>query len=322
MVALKAELSPVIPGVPGLTVNTWDVSVAAGSDALPGTGTSLGTFEHNSATDPVHKGLNHAVFHHIQSILYRRQLSTPANSTPPAPPAGTILPPGYNGPAPGSMFPIGFHDMSQIKIKRYGATMLSTAITAAGVTMAVAATATLVVKGQPGDTAVANADCTFTTGDPGIATVSTAGVVTGVAAGSTYVRIINKFNGLTVDAGVTVTAATLLSGKQANEDVLRDDDEQVDNRKKAVEKEEEARKKAEKEEKEAHRAASVKPVEKPADLPDDLGTSPKTDPRTGGKDPAHDQYGRHVNPNDDKAVVIKNADKDDSDDDTKKKSKK
>jgi predicted flap endonuclease-1-like 5' DNA nuclease len=209
MVALKAELSAVIPGVPGISFNTWDVSVAGGADALPGTGTALGTFEHYSPTDPLHKhGPNHVAFHHIRDILYKRVYGT-----------------GAAGVAP--FHPYGFMDMSQIKIKRFGAILNSTGITAADVAMLVAATATLAVKLQPGAVASAPADNDFSSFNPAIATVAATGVVTGVSPGTTVIRIVNKYTGYMTEAGVTVTGALgLLSegegGQQMSADVPED----------------------------------------------------------------------------------------------------
>ena len=233
MVALKAELGPFVPGVPGISGPSWDVFVAAGSDALPLTGTALGTFEHNSATDNQYT-LNHAVIDHIRGILYGRQVSAPANTTPPS--TGWVNPgnypppesqPKYTGPTPGSMFPAGFTDMSVIRMKRHGATMLSTSLTSTSVTMAVAATATIALVLQPGSVVGVNADHTFASNSDAIATVAATGVVTGKSPGNTFVRVTNKFNGLMVDVPVTVTAATLLAheteGENQGEDVTGED---------------------------------------------------------------------------------------------------
>jgi len=220
MVALKAELGPLVPGVPGVSGPSWDLFVAAGSDALPGTGTNLGTFNHNEAGDQFSKGLNHVVYHHLRDIMYRRKIAD-----------------GSAGVGP--FWPYGFHDMSQIRIRRHGAILTSTAMTAASVSMAVAGTATLVIKGQPGDVAVANADCSFISANPAIATVVASGLVTGQAAGNTVVTVTNKFNGLVVDAPVTVTAVQLLEGRSIrDEDIIRNDDEQPDNRQSVIDAEE------------------------------------------------------------------------------------
>ena len=220
MVALKAELGPLVPGVPGVSGPSWDLFVAAGSDALPGTGTNLGTFNHNEAGDQFSKGLNHVVYHHLRDIMYRRKIAD-----------------GSAGVGP--FWPYGFHDMAQIRIRRHGAILTSTAMTAAAISVAVAGTATIVVKGQPGDVAVANADCYFNPGNTAIATVSSVGLVTGVAAGNTVVTVTNKFNGLVVDVPITVTAVQLLEGRSIrDEDILRPDDEQPDNRQSVIDAEE------------------------------------------------------------------------------------
>jgi predicted membrane protein len=96
--------------------------------------------------------------------------------------------------------------MSVIRIKRHGALMNATALTAAALSVVIAATATIVLKYDPGQVAAANADHDFQSQNTAIATVSAVGVVTGVAVGSTVVHVTNKFNGLIVDVPVTVTA--------------------------------------------------------------------------------------------------------------------
>jgi hypothetical protein len=184
MATYKLELSAKDADKPG-----WDVFVAAGADALPGTGTSLGTVDHDAATDPLDKYAgNHVAFHHVQEIVYKR-----------------LYPTGAAGAHP--FWPYGFHDMSAIRIKRHGALMTATAVTAPAVTMAVAATATIVLKYDPGQVAAANADHTFVSSNTAIATVAATGVVTGVAPGGTVITVVNKFNGLRLEVPVTVTAA-------------------------------------------------------------------------------------------------------------------
>jgi hypothetical protein len=230
MATYKLELGPMdtttllpsgqpIPIRPG-----FDVFVAVGADTLPGTGTSLGTVDHAAGTDPLHKyGLNHTAFHHVREVVAKRLFATPATTTPPttgwvAPPVALNGLPAYSGPTPGSMFPHGIHDMANIRIKRHGPIMLSTGITCAPVAMVVAATATLAVKLQPGDVASAVADNDFVSANTSIATVSAAGVVTGVAPGTTVIRIAHKYVGHITEAGVTVTAALLLMADDEEED--------------------------------------------------------------------------------------------------------
>lgn len=53
--------------------------------------------------------------------------------------------------------------------------------------------------------ALSNADCTFTSATPAVATVSTGGVVTGVTAGTSVITV--EYNGVTDTINVTVTAA-------------------------------------------------------------------------------------------------------------------
>ena len=222
MATYKLELGPLDPAPAALPDGTpvgirpgRDVFVAVGADTLPGTGTNLGTVDHAAGTDSLHKyGANHTAFHHVRDVVYKRLASNPASVTPPAqavPPVGM-----YSGPAPGSMWPHGIHNYMDLRIKRHGPIMLSTGITAAPVTMAVAATATIAVKLQPGDVASAAADNEFLSANTAIATVAATGVVTGVAPGTTVVRIAHKYVGHITEANVTVTAATLLAARGAS----------------------------------------------------------------------------------------------------------
>jgi predicted flap endonuclease-1-like 5' DNA nuclease len=204
----------------------YDVFVSAAPDTASA-GTNLGTFEHNSGTDIAYT-LNHAVVDHIRSLLYPREQKTPANTTPPS--IGWVNPgtypdgqPKYTGPTPGTMFPLNFNDLQIIRIKRFGPVMTATSLTAAPVTMAVAGTATLAPKLQPGDVVSAPADNILVSNAPSIATVSAAGVVTGVSPGTTQIKITHKSNGLMAEAQVTVTGAgVFLSGTESQAVVDKD----------------------------------------------------------------------------------------------------
>jgi hypothetical protein len=214
MVALKLELAP----------DKRTVLVGTGSDTMPGTGTNLGTINHNQTPDSVHVyGPNHTVWHHIRDILYRRDPTTPANVV---------------------MWPYGFHDMSQVKLTRFGPIMTSTALTATDLAIVAPATATIVLKYQPGNVAAANADHDFVVGNMLVASVSAAGVVTGIATGTTYVRATNKFNGLMVDVLVSVTGTLLMAAEEKKEEAAKakedhhhhkgkDDDDDEDTKKKS-----------------------------------------------------------------------------------------
>jgi len=222
MVALTAVLGPRdAPGTyawvggPGqATINVpipvrsgFDVFVSAAPDTASA-GTSLGTFTHNDTGD-VSYSLNHAVVDHIRGLIYAREAANPANNIPPA--VGPTIPASmYSGTQPiGSMFPLNLNDLQIMRIKRFGITMLATSLTVAPVTMAVAGTATLVITLQPNDVASANVNNLFASNNPSVATVSTAGVVTGVAPGATQIKVTNKANGLIGEAQVTVTGTTI-----------------------------------------------------------------------------------------------------------------
>ena len=87
-------------------------------------------------------------------------------------------------------------------------TVSDIAATPANISLAVAGTRTLTVLGLQGGlykpVTIANADCTFVSDTPAKATVSSAGVITGVAAGTAYVTV--TYSGLTDIVKVTVTA--------------------------------------------------------------------------------------------------------------------
>jgi hypothetical protein len=148
------------------------------SDALPVTaGDTLTDFVHakpgsteaNDGVDDYPE--NHVLYHDIQDALYRQQ---------------------------------GLQNMQNISIVPSGA-LVATHLTAAALaTVDMPATQTLVLKYQPADLTAINADFTYVSSDVSKATVSVAGVVTGVAAGSSTITATHKHTGQTVAVVATI----------------------------------------------------------------------------------------------------------------------
>ncbi|RWB40542.1 MAG: hypothetical protein EOQ44_25100 [Mesorhizobium sp.] len=78
-------------------------------------------------------------------------------------------------------------------------------LTAAAVTVADPGTVAIVIKYQPANVNAVNSDFTFVSANPAVATVDAAGVVTGVANGSTTVTATAKDGGKSVVVAVTIT---------------------------------------------------------------------------------------------------------------------
>lgn len=148
------------------------------SDALPATaGSTLTDFVHakpgsTEANDGVDDHPeNHVLYHDIQDALYRQE---------------------------------GIQNMQNISIVPSGA-LVATHLTAAALaTVDMPATQTLVLKYQPADLTAINADFTYVSSDLTKATVSVAGVVTGVAAGTSTITATHKHTGQTVAVVATI----------------------------------------------------------------------------------------------------------------------
>lgn len=150
------------------------------SDALPATaGTTLTDVVHEgadgaaAAADGVHANPdNHVLYHDVQDALYRQQ---------------------------------GIQDMQRISIVTSGA-LAAESQSAAALNVDMPATQTIVIKYQPANVNAVNADFTYVTSNAAVATVSVAGVVTGVAPGTCVITATHKHTGMTVDVAVTVVA--------------------------------------------------------------------------------------------------------------------
>lgn len=147
-------------------------------DALPATaGTTLTDVTHakpgsTEAADGVHDHPeNHVLYHDIQDALYRQ---------------------------------LGIQNMQNISIVPSGV-LIAKSLTAAAITINGAGTATIVIKYQPADVNAVNADFTYVSSDVSKATVSSDGVVTRVAAGSSVITATHKHTGQTVTINVTTT---------------------------------------------------------------------------------------------------------------------
>lgn len=161
----------------GYKASTKTAYIAFSPDALPGDATDLGTFSHDSTHNDV-------LFHHVRDALYKRSAANPATT------AG---------------FPKNINDAGSVKIVRTGASMLAEYLSAAAISVAKDATATLVLKYQPGTVAATNSHFTFVSADATIATVSSAGLITGIKAGSTEVTATHKESGMKLKVKITVT---------------------------------------------------------------------------------------------------------------------
>ena len=160
-----------------MAVTTADIStcyLAFGADTFPGGTTSLGTFE--SSAFP-------SLINCIQEVLGRTSKANPALA---------------------ALFPDNITSTQFMTITRHGPAINATSLTGAAISFTRPATPTAVVKYQPADTAGTNTDFTWTTSDAAKATVSTAGVITGVAAGAVTITATHKYNGYAVGIAVTV----------------------------------------------------------------------------------------------------------------------
>ncbi|MEQ1950967.1 Ig-like domain-containing protein [Mesorhizobium yinganensis] len=175
-------------------MSTYELAISAdgktayltfGADSPPGGSVSLGTFDHNESDDPVHPHAgNHALFHHVRDILNKREAGSPADN---------------------AMFPYNITNMQAISIVRHGPAMNAEYLTAADVTAADPGTVAAVVKYQPANVNANNNDFNWVSSDPTKATVSAAGVVTGVANGTSTITATHKHSGLSVSFVMTTT---------------------------------------------------------------------------------------------------------------------
>ena len=185
----------------GLLPASKVVLVALSPDTLPAnvdgeTVVSLDTFEHTDELGDTLSGQaygpSHVIFHHIQEALYHRKLSNPAAR---------------------AMFPDGMYDLQSYQFRAHGPLMAATSIRASGIAVTVGAAAVpLVVKALPSGTALAASSLNFASAATATATVSAAGAVTGVAAGSTTIKVSTKDGRYSIDVPVTVAAAPPAEG--------------------------------------------------------------------------------------------------------------
>jgi hypothetical protein len=162
----------------GYTAATKTAYVTKSPDALPGGTTDLGTFDHVDADFDT-------LFHHVRDILNKRSAANPAVA---------------------ALAPFNIQNMQEIKIVKHGPGFTTEYLTAAAINVADGATANIVIKYQPANVNATATDFTYVSADATKATVSAAGVVTGVAAGTTTVTATAKNGAYSIVIAVTVTA--------------------------------------------------------------------------------------------------------------------
>lgn len=174
-----------------LSADKKTVYIGKDTVAFPAQSIALPNFDHNESDDPVHAYAgNHTLFHHVRETLYKRKAAD-----------GTA----------GASYPAGIYNMQELSIVRHGAAINATWLSAAALEVVAAATAPIVIKYRTEDpedtgTNATNTDFTFVSSDPTKATVSAAGVVTGVAAGEAIITATEKNGTKSVEIAVEVTA--------------------------------------------------------------------------------------------------------------------
>ena len=143
-------------------VNTKVATVQSKGDALPSGSVKVGEFHHPNPGGILGPAANHVTFHHVQDVLYR-----------------------WKGADP-----LGWQDMQRTKIEvdtTYVA-ITGIAIAPATVTLSLAGTKTqqLTITPTPGNASNA-AIASWVSSDPTKATVSAAGLVTGIAIGTSTI---------------------------------------------------------------------------------------------------------------------------------------
>lgn len=165
----------------GLLALSKTVLVAISPDTLPATVEgetviSLGTFDHTHDIGDNLPGQDfgpsHVVYHHVRETLYHRKASDPTET---------------------AKHPEGIYDMQSYDIVPHGPLASATGIKVLPVTATVGAAATAMpVKGLPTGTALNANTLNFVSADTAIATVAATGAVTGVAEGTTTIKVSTK----------------------------------------------------------------------------------------------------------------------------------
>jgi len=174
----------------GLNAARTIAYVTVDPEPLPGAATIVLTdIEHgaglDAGDDAVHDVTgNHVLFHHVRDLLYKRKASD-----------GTS----------GAVHPYGMYDLSRVSIQKYGKIWDATALVVDDVPdIEEEATETLVIAYHPSLEVAVNTHFTYASDDTDVATVSSAGVVTGVAAGEAVITVTQANSGLEVEVPITV----------------------------------------------------------------------------------------------------------------------
>lgn len=155
---------------------TKTARIQADGAAVPGGSVDVGSFTH---PDPIAPGSTVA-FHKVRDLLYKKKASDPSQV---------------------AMFPENITDMENISIIMASVTGVSLAPATASI--AVAATQQLTPTVSPADAMVPGV--TYESSDPSIATVSSTGLVTGVAEGEATITVKTNDGLFTDTTEITVT---------------------------------------------------------------------------------------------------------------------
>lgn len=157
----------------GLSTDSKKVYVSIGEEALPVGATNVLTdFTHNGEGDEVgaYAG-SHVLYHHVRDALYHE----------------------------------GIYDMQSVEIIKHGPQWDTVGLRVTELEeIEEEDTATLEIKYLPSLDTATNSHFTYESSDPEVATVSTAGVVTGVAEGTATITVTHKDLDISVEVPVTV----------------------------------------------------------------------------------------------------------------------
>jgi len=179
----------------GLNATRTIAYVTVDPEPLPGAATIVLTdIEHDSASDQVHDYAgNHALAHHVRDLLYKRKAADGAS---------------------GASYPDGMYDLSKVSITKYGQIWNAISLVVGAIPVLDASdvtTHTLVLSyhyhnTNPADAVATNSHFTFVSSDPNKATVSAAGLITAVAAGTTNITVTQANSGLSLVIPLTIVA--------------------------------------------------------------------------------------------------------------------
>lgn len=171
----------------GYNATTRVATVVEQGDALPDGSTNIGTFVHPDATYPD----SYVIFHGVRDLLYKRSAADVTKT---------------------AMFPNNITDLDRVSIESVLVPPVKVTeiyFYENSVEVEEADTVTLSVGFNP--TTATNRSLTFESSDELVATVSSAGVVTGVAVGTATITATSDDGNHTATITVTVTQPELVS---------------------------------------------------------------------------------------------------------------